>query len=60
MIVAILGCGPTGLVAAHACAMKHIPFVIFSKKRKSFLFGSQYLHEPIPGVIEEHEGEPVK
>lgn len=60
MIVAILGCGPTGLVAAHACAMKHVPFTIFSKRRKSFLFGSQYLHEPIPGIISEQEGEPVK
>jgi hypothetical protein len=48
--VAILGCGPAGLLAAHACAMNGAEFEIFSKKRKSFLFGSQYLHEPIPGI----------
>lgn len=50
MNVAILGCGPTGLLAAHACAIYNVDFKIFSKKRKSFLFGSQYLHEPIPGI----------
>lgn len=48
--VAILGCGPTGLLAAHACVMNDVPFNIFSKKRKSFLFGSQYLHQSIPGI----------
>jgi hypothetical protein len=58
--VAILGCGPTGLIAAHACRMKGVKFTVLSKKRKSELFGSQYLHEPIPGIIEEVEGEPVK
>ena len=50
MKVAILGCGPTGLLAAHACAMNAVDFTILSKRRKSFLFGSQYLHEPIPGI----------
>lgn len=58
--VAIIGCGPTGLIAAHACAMNGISFRIFSKKRKSFLFGSQYLHEPIPDLIDESEGKPVR
>lgn len=58
--VAIIGCGPTGLMAAHACAVSGISFRIFSKKRKSFLFGSQYLHEPIPELIEESEGRPVR
>lgn len=48
--VAILGCGPTGLLAAHACALNNVDFQIFSKKRKSFLFGSQYLHQSIPGI----------
>ena len=50
--VAILGCGPTGLLAAHAAAMLGWNFRIYSKKRKSFLFGSQYLHEPIPGMTD--------
>jgi hypothetical protein len=30
--------------------MNGVGFQIFSKKRKSFLFGSQYLHEPIPDI----------
>lgn len=59
MRVAILGCGPTGLLAAHACAQNGVEFHIYSKKRKSFLFGSQYLHNPIPG-LDVGPGEPVK
>lgn len=50
MDVAILGCGPAALLAAHACQINQCHFAIFSKKRKSQLFGSQYLHEPISGV----------
>ena len=54
MRVAILGCGPAGLMAAQA----FLPMVdagvaevdIYSIKRKSPLYGSQYLHRPIPGV----------
>ncbi len=58
--VAILGCGPTGLLAAHACAMQNVEFEVFSKKRKSHLFGSQYLHEPIPGITNHYDkGTPV-
>jgi hypothetical protein len=60
MTVAILGCGPTGLIAAHACAMRGIGFVVLSKKRKSQLYGSQYLHEPIPGITPEDSGELVR
>ena len=48
--VAILGCGPTGLLAAHACHRAGVSFDIYSVKRKSELYGSQYLHEPIPGL----------
>jgi hypothetical protein len=48
MKVAILGCGPAGLLAAHACYISDVEFDIYSKKRKSELFGSQYLHNPIP------------
>lgn len=60
MKVAILGCGPTGLLAAHACAIRGVSYDIFSKKRKSFLFGSQYLHESIRGLNFPEDGEPVK
>lgn len=59
MRIAVLGCGPTGLIAAHACAVNSVDFEIFSKRRKSFLFGSQYLHEPIPGIVSEEEKVPV-
>lgn len=54
-LVAILGCGPSGLLAAHACAMRNVPFVIFSPYKKSKLGGAQFSHIPIPGIHEEDE-----
>ena len=49
--VAVLGCGPAGLMAAHgAVAAGATQIIILSKRRKSEMFGAQYLHEPIPGV----------
>lgn len=48
--VAILGCGPAGLLVAHAAVLRGWDFQVYSKKRKSELFGAQYLHGPIPGV----------
>lgn len=60
MKVAILGCGPTGLLAAHACHLEGVDFEIWSKKRKSYLFGSQYLHEHIPGITHEDDFVNVK
>lgn len=51
MRVAVLGCGPAGLVAAHSAILAGADDVrIFSKKRKSEMFGAQYLHAPIPGA----------
>ena len=59
--VAILGCGPSGLLAAHACYISDVEFDIYSKKRKSELFGSQYLHNPIPQLTPlSDQGVPVK
>lgn len=55
--VAVLGCGPTGLVAAHAAGMMGAEVTIYSKLRKSDMFGAQYLHEPIPGT---DAGEPIR
>ena len=52
-LVAILGCGPSGLLAAHACDRYGIPFVIFSRYQKSDLGGAQFSHIPIPGLTEE-------
>jgi hypothetical protein len=47
----ILGCGPAAMFAAHAMTLKGWNFRIFTKvKRKSEMFGAQYLHEPIPGL----------
>lgn len=48
--VAVLGCGPAGLFAAHAAVMAEAEVTIFSKARKSFMRGAQYLHRPIPGL----------
>lgn len=51
MKVLILGCGPAGLLAAHAASYApgaHINIV--SIKQKSQLFGCQYLHGSIPDL----------
>lgn len=52
MKIAVLGCGPAGLIAAHAIRVAEgdHQVVIISKRRKSHMFGAQYLHAPIPGV----------
>lgn len=50
MKVLILGCGPAGLIAAHAAYNRGANFIVMSKARKSFMNGAQYLHAPIPGV----------
>lgn len=46
----ILGCGPAGLMAAHAAAISGWNFRILSKKLPSQLYGAQYLHKPIPNL----------
>jgi hypothetical protein len=48
--VAVLGCGPAGLFAAQALALHGITPAIISRKRKSVIYGAQYLHRPIPGL----------
>lgn len=51
--VIVLGCGPAGLLAAYAVTLANgYSPVIVSNKRKSEMFGAQYLHEPIPGLTE--------
>lgn len=54
-VVAILGCGPSGLLAAHACELYDKPFIIFSRKIKSKLGGAQYSHVPIPLLHNEED-----
>jgi threonine dehydrogenase-like Zn-dependent dehydrogenase len=56
-LVCIVGCGPSGLLAAHACAMRDVPFVILSKKHKSKLGGAQYSHIAIPGIHDEGQAD---
>lgn len=48
--VAVLGCGPAGLLAAHAARMCGDNATIFSKKRKSPMQGAQYMHVEIPEI----------
>jgi hypothetical protein len=52
MRVAVLGCGPAGLMAAHAAKIMGARVDIYSRRRKSELFGCQYLHIPIPGMTD--------
>lgn len=52
MQVAILGSGPTALVAAHAAYEAGAYVHIFSKGDISEIFGCQYLHRSIPGVYD--------
>jgi len=51
--IAVLGCGPAGLLAAHAVALVGFEPMIYSRKKKSFLGGAQYLHRSIPGITPE-------
>lgn len=46
--VAVLGCGPAGLLAAHAVGLAGQPLSVHSKPVKSRLGGAQFLHESIP------------
>lgn len=46
--VVVLGCGPSGLMSAHAAALAGCDVRILSKPRKSRMNGAQYLHRPIP------------
>jgi len=51
--IAVLGCGPAGLMAAHACAIAGKEFVILSRPERSMLGGAQFLHAPIPLINDE-------
>lgn len=49
-VVAVLGCGPTGLLVAHAVALSGRRPVIYSKKKPSNIGGAQFLHKEIEGL----------
>lgn len=51
MKVIILGCGPTGLLAAYACEQRGHEVVILSKKVRSKIPGAVFLHEYIPELV---------
>lgn len=53
MKVAVIGCGPAGLAAAHAAAglVDHVD--IYAPKRKTPQRGPIMLHRPIPGINNE-------
>lgn len=56
--IGILGCGPSGLLAAHAVSLAGHHPVIYSVKQPSRQYGAQWLHEPIPYITrEDPEGE---
>lgn len=52
---AVLGCGPAGLFAAHALIGRGWDVSIYSRKRRSEMYGAQYLHAPIPGLTDGQE-----
>lgn len=57
MRVFVLGCGPAGLMAAHAAVLAGSDVSILSEKKKSDIGGAQYLHLPIPEVSDEDDPE---
>ncbi len=52
MRIAILGCGPAGLLAAWAAHLEGHDVAIFSKKKMSVISGAQYLHSAIPEITD--------
>lgn len=54
MNVAILGCGPAGLLAAHAVHEAGEKVSVFSIKQPSPIGGAQFLHREIPGLTSEN------
>jgi len=51
--IAIIGIGPSGLAAAHACRLAGVPMSIFSRDdQKSLLGGAQFLHRGLPLINE--------
>lgn len=49
--VLVLGCGPAGLMVAHACTRVGVDFEIMAPFAKpSFISGAQYLHSFVPDL----------
>jgi hypothetical protein len=48
-VIAILGAGPAGLIAAHAAGLSDAgPIAVFGRHEKSRIGGAQFLHSAIP------------
>lgn len=55
MNIAVLGCGPAGLLAAHAAVLNgHTPTIYTDIAQPSRIGGAQFLHRAIPGVTLDH------
>lgn len=50
--IAVLGCGPAGLLAVHAAATQGLGVDVYSVKKKSPHGGAQYLHRAIPELTD--------
>src|SRR4051812_25036144 len=50
--VFVLGCAPAGLFAAQAAKVSGYDVAIISEKKKSQIYGAQYLHMAIPGLMD--------
>lgn len=59
MRVAIIGCGPAGLIAAHTAEREGAEVDIFSLKEKSVIGGAQYLHHKLVDLDGHPEAEMI-
>jgi len=59
MKVAVLGCGPAGLLACHAAKLLGHGVDIYSRKERSQIQGAQYIHQAIPELCSEADAVPV-
>lgn len=50
MNIAVLGCGPSGLLAAHAANELGHNVVVYSMPQKSEISGAMFMHTMIPGL----------
>lgn len=53
MKIAVLGCGPAGLLAAHGAIQSGAEVSILSVKQPSRIGGAQFIHKAIPGVTKD-------
>lgn len=51
--IAVLGCGPSGLLAAHAAKKLGQDVTVLSIPDRSPILGGQYLHVEVPGITGE-------